>query len=582
MTETTDEQLERRPVLTVEMALYGLILILAFMLRLFALGRWPLAEQEAALALAAWRFARGIPASLRGHSPLLFHLNTLLFFITDGSDSQARLWCVLFGSLLVILPYGLRRYLGRVGALVAALLLALSPSFTYFSRAVDGSIIVAFAALGLLVAFTGYLEGRRLVYIVAAVVLVTVALMAGPLAYTMFALFTTFPVYLLIRARFTKDRAPLDALRTVWRDALADTSAWRWAFIIAALLFLVFGLAFLYNPLGLQLTLDQLGQWLGGFAFLGQPPWYRMVLLLLLYESLALFSGLAGFLLERKRGDVFDPLLRYWVVFVLLFSIVPGYRPPSSVLLLLLPFILAAGQAFERLWHALQSAAKEPLFWVLVALSLIVSASAYVQLVSYLAMPVSIYLLRIAALCVFLISAYALLWSMGGREIPLRAAAVFLLLLLFFISVRTEVRLNYIQARDPREPMVGTTISPEVLELAQKAAEFSSHLQGDPKVMPWQVDERLEILLGWYLRYFEQVTYISRVTSVPEDVGVVLPAGAPPPAKYVGLHFDLRSSWPGGKYPLLEWLRWWLGLKTALPAPQTEEVVLWVRSGLGQ
>ncbi|MBC7262159.1 MAG: hypothetical protein H5T63_09100, partial [Chloroflexi bacterium] len=223
---------------------------------------------------------------------------------------------------------------------------------------------------------------------------------------------------------------------------------------------------------------------------------------------------------------------------------------------------------------------KEPLFWGLVAVSLIVSASAYVQLVSYLAMPVSIYLLRIAALCVFLISAYALLWSMGGREIPLRAAAFFMLLLVFFVLVRTEVRLNYIQACDPREPMVGAAISPEVLELAQKAAEFSSHLQGDPKVMPWQVDERLEIPLGWYLRHFEQVSYISRVTSVPEDVGVILPAGAPPPAKYVGMHFGLRSSWPGGKYPLLEWLRWWMGLRTALPAPQTEEVVLWVRSAL--
>ncbi|MGB9879271.1 MAG: hypothetical protein ACPLRM_00790, partial [Anaerolineae bacterium] len=263
-----------------------------------------------------------------------------------------------------------------------------------------------------------------------------------------------------------------------------------------------------------------------------------------------------------------------------LFSIVPGYRPPSSVLLLLLPFILTAGQAFERLWRGWQSAVREPLFWGLVAVSLIVSASAYVQLVSYLVMPVSIYLLRIAALCVFLISAYALLWSMGGREIPLRAAAFFTLLLLFFVLVRTEVRLNYIQACDPREPMVGAAISPEVLELAQKAAEFSSHLQGDPKVMPWQVDERLEIPLGWYLRHFEQVSYISRVTSVPEDVGVILPAGAPPPAKYVGMHFGLRSSWPGGKYPLLEWLRWWMGLRTALPAPQTEEVVLWVRSAL--
>ncbi|MBC7233427.1 MAG: glycosyltransferase family 39 protein [Chloroflexi bacterium] len=582
MTETAGEQWEKQFVLTVEMALYGLILILALALRLFALGRWPLLEQEASLALAAWRFARGIPTPLRGHSPLLFHLNTLLFFLTDGSDSQARLWCVLVGSLIVLLPYGLRRHLGRIGALAAAVLLALSPSFTYFSRAVDGSVIVAFAALGLLVAFTGYLEERRPVYIVAMVVLATVALMAGPSAYTVFALCAAFPVFMLIRARITKDRAPLDVMHTAWREALADASAWRWALTLAGLLFLVFGLAFLYNPLGLQLTLDQLGQWVGGFVFLGQSPWYRILLLLLFYETLTLFLGLVGFFLGRKRGDMFALLLRYWALFAFLFSIVPGYRPPSSVLLLLVPLILAAGQAFEKLWQGLQSAAKEPLFWVLVILSLIVLASAYVQLVSYLAVSVSVYLLRIAALCVFVISAYALFWSIGGPEVPLRAAAFFLLLLLSFVLIRTEVRLNYIQARDPREPMVGTTISPEVLELAQKAAEFSSHLQGDPKVMPWQVDERLEIPLGWYLRHFEQVSYVSRVTAEPQGVGVILPAGAPAPAKYVGLHFDLRSAWLGGKYPLLEWLRWWLGLKSGLPAPQAEEVVLWVRGAVGE
>lgn len=581
MTKTASERLEKKPVLTVELGLYGSILTLALALRLLALGRWPLLDQEAALTLAAWRFARGLPASLRGHSPLLFHLNTALFFLTGGGDNQARLWCVLLGSLLVLLPYGLRRSLGRIGALASALLLAISPSFTYFSRTVEGSVIVAFAALGLLVIFMGYLEERRAVYIPMAVALVMLALLAGPLAYTMLAAWLTFPVFLRIRARFTKSRASLDEVRLAWRDVVADSSPWRWAFISAASLFLVFGLAFLYNPLGLQLTLDQLGQWFGGFSFLSKSPWYRTLLLLFFYEALALFCGLAGFLLERKRCDTFTLLLRYWAVFAFLFSVVPGYRPPRSALLLLLPFILAAGQAIERLWQGLQVAVKEPMFWVLIALSLIISAAIYIQLVSYLAVSVSVYLLRVAALVVFVISAYALFWSMAGPEIPLRAVSLSLLLLLFLVLMRTEVRLNYFQARDPREPIVGgTATSLEVLELAQQAAELSSHLQGDARVMHWLVDERLEIPLGWYLRNFEQVTYISRLTAEPEDAGVILPVGASAPAKYVGLHFGLRSAWAGGKYSSLEWLRWWTGLRSALPVPQTEEVVLWVKSPL--
>jgi hypothetical protein len=61
---------------------------------------------------------------------------------------------------------------------------------------------------------------------------------------------------------------------------------------------------------------------------------------------------------------------------------------------------------------------------------------------------------------------------------------------------------------------------------------------------------------------------------------VIVLLNAPAPAKYVGLRFALRSSWMEGRYPLLDWMRWWTGQKPTLAKPQTEEVVLWVRKPL--
>ncbi|KPL21743.1 MAG: hypothetical protein AMJ93_08850 [Anaerolineae bacterium SM23_84] len=564
--------------LTMEHLLYAVVLGLALAVRVGVFGRWPLRDQEAGLALSAWRFARGLPAMLRGHSPLLFHVNALLFFLTDGSDALARLLSVLFGSSLVVLPYGLRGYLGRTGALAASVLLALSPSMVYFSWAVDGSVIVAFCALGLLVVGADLLESHRPSYAAVATALLVLALMAGPSVYTLLAILLTFPVALRVSARQGADGGGLHDLRHAWCNLAADADSWRRALSVAATLFLAAGLGFVYNPMGLQMALDQFGKWVGDFHFVGTSPWYRAPLLLLLYEGLPLFLGIVGFVVARKRRDVLTLLLRYWLIFALILSVLPGYRPPSSIVLILLPLVLAAGQAAEYLTQQIRHMPRRPLFWGLLALSLTVTGAAYVQLATYLSSPASTYLLRIAALSVFAVSAYAFVWSLVGPDVPLRAAAVWLLLLLLFGWIRAGVRLNYRRADDVAEPMVVVSTSPQVLELSGAAARLSSQVTGDERTMTWRVDEDLEVPLGWYLRRFERVSYVREAAEQPDAEAVILPAGAPAPSEYVGLRFALRSRWVGGRQSLFEWLRWWTEQKSAVRGQVVEEaVVLWVK-----
>ncbi len=565
--------------LTVEVAFYGAAFALGLALRLLALGRWPLQYEEAGLALDAWRFARALPSTLRGHSPLLFHGNALLFFLTNGSDELARLCCVLFGSWMVLLPYGLRRHIGRIGALAVSVLIAVSPSLTYFSRSVDGSIIVAFCALALLVTLANALPRPESIHLLAASGLLTVALLSGPSVYTLLAVLFTFPVFLALYARF-RDSGPLEELRSAWHVVRADSPACLRALGLSLVLFLAVGLAFTFNVAGLQMALDQLGQWIGAFQFLNGSPWYLAALLLSVYAALPLIFGLAGLVLTRDRGDVWSMLLRYWLVFTVLFSVLPGYRPPSGIVLTLLPLLVSAGWALDRLGNNLLEVVHSPWLWALVATSLLVFAAAYIQLMQYLPFPQSTYLLRLAALAVFLGSSYALVWSLSGARVPLRAAGLSLLLVMLLAGLRTEVRLNYAQARSAGEPIVNVATSPEVLELAREASRLSSQLEGDERVMTLLLSERLEVPLGWYLRSFAQVSYTRSIPSEPEADGLITLDGLAGPSGYVGLRFGLRSANTTLSRSPLEWLRWWTGYKPISVGTQTERVVLWVRQPL--
>jgi len=581
MSWRAERESKQRGGLTVEVMLYAAIFGAGLVLRLAALGKWPLLDQEAALALDAWRYARGLLDSVRGHSPLLFHVNALLSFLSGGGDAWARLASVFFGSILVLLPYGLRRFLGRLGALAAALVLALSPSLIYFSWAVDGSIVVSFCALALVVVVAQTLEGDSSAGLWLIAPLLGLAVASGPLAYSMLAMVASFVAWLWWTARFRPEEAALRELAVLWERWCAEGQVrWRGVAAVGVLgLGIVF--AFGYNPAGLQMTLDQFGQWLGAFQVLNMEQWYRLPLLLLVYESLPLAVGIAGMVAARGQRGLIPRLLRYWFTFALLLSVLPGYRPPSQVLMVVLPLVLGAAGAMQRLWDSSGEALRRPLLWALLALSLAAGASVFIHLVGYLTTPVSQYVLRIAALVVFAVAAHAFVWTLTGPEVPAGAAVSAALVLLLLFWVRAGVRLNYQRGRDPVEPMVVAATSPDLLALADRAVELSSHVAGDARVLAWQVDQRLEIPLAWYLRGFESVEYFR---SLPADLagsGVITPAEVGGPGDYVGLRFVLRSTWAAAPASLTDWLGWWSGKRATLPGQRVDEaVVLWVRPPL--
>ena len=156
-----------------EGALFAGIALAALGLRLWELDGRTMHYDESIHVHYAWRLATGDGYSHSPwmHGPFQIHMTSLIFKIFSDSDFTARLGYAFFGAALVVLPYFLRTYLGRTGAVVTSVLLALSPSLLYFSRFGRNDILMAFWAVALLILMWRYLnEGKnRYLYIASAV-----------------------------------------------------------------------------------------------------------------------------------------------------------------------------------------------------------------------------------------------------------------------------------------------------------------------------------------------------------------------------------------------------------------------------
>ncbi len=68
------------------------------------------------------------------HGPVLFHATALSFYLFGDSDFSGRLYTAILGVMMVMFPLLWRRWLGQWGALLASVLLLISPLILYYNR----------------------------------------------------------------------------------------------------------------------------------------------------------------------------------------------------------------------------------------------------------------------------------------------------------------------------------------------------------------------------------------------------------------------------------------------------------------
>ena len=403
-----------RPVLATvpvsrEAALYAGLFVVAAILRLWDLGPRMLHHDESLHATYSYYLysGRGYRHDPMMHGPWQFTVMAFTYFLLGASDATARMPHALFGSVLAVLPFLLRKYMGRTGAFVAAVFIAFSPAFLYFARFAREDAFVVTWTLVIVVAMVRYLDRRKPfdlylmaaalslgfstkenTYITSAIILSFLLMLSiaerrgellglfrgrtdlspqGDLVVAVSTLilppltgFLVLPLHLMGVYSPLDDRILTLGLAVLVALAAVVGMHWdreRWIRAAAVFwgIFVVLHTTFFTNPGGVYSgAVGALKYWIEqqGVAR-GEQPWYYYLLIVPLYEFVIVGFGLAGIVYWARKRNVFALFVIWWIVSS---QIVYGYtseKMPWLVLHLALPFALLAGmtvgQLFDRI-----------------------------------------------------------------------------------------------------------------------------------------------------------------------------------------------------------------------------------------
>lgn len=593
--------------------IFVLLLVIAALLRFWDLGARAMHHDEAIHAWFSYRFYTGEELYRYDpmfHGPLLYHVTALFYFLFGDSDAVARAPEAFFGLLLVALCYPLRRWMGRWGWVIAAGLLTFSPAFLYFARFARHDAFVATLTLALVLFLFRYLEERRPRDLVLAAVALALSFASHELTFMLAFIFLSFlGLAWLLDAQGRRRRAEAQIaagilgavaflLQVLVAQNTSSSPVLRGLLIVVALLGLgylglslvwprhyakepspvtlaarglakdprpllaalgafgvTFGLLFttlLTNPRGFLDGLVQgLRYWTGQHgAARGDQPWFYYLLLLPLYEPIALTGGAAGLALalrarrpggtraeaaptEQEAPPLLHLFLAYWAVFALVLFSWAGEKMPWLLLHVALPLVLLAGLALDRfvawvrrsgaaLWRG-SDWAIGPLFLLLAfaitgAIRLANGQVPHPLANQYLT-------LQLAVLVLISLGLVSLLgWRIyhtEGRHLG-QSFALVGLALLAVSTVRGTFLLNFYNGDTPVEMLVYTQTAPDVPLVVRQIEQLGIDLTrkersvADPTgghglkiAIDNSRNAALEWPFNWYLRAFDRAGKLS-------------------------------------------------------------------------
>ena len=146
------------PAFTIEILIIVLILALTVFTRFYNLGARTMSHDEINHVVPAYTFGNYVYDPVT-HGPFQFHALAFSYFMFGDSDFSARIPAALFGIAIVAFAiFAWRRYLGRVGALIAGLLFMISPYILFYSRYTRNEVFIVFWGMVMLWLMLRYLE----------------------------------------------------------------------------------------------------------------------------------------------------------------------------------------------------------------------------------------------------------------------------------------------------------------------------------------------------------------------------------------------------------------------------------------
>ena len=352
------------------------IFVLAVLLRVYDLNLVPLHHDEGVngnflLTLVREGRYRYDPANY--HGPTLYYFTAVFPWAINAVFGAAardkyglntvviRLLTALFGIATIYLIFLLKRNLGAIATLVAALLLAISPGAVYLSRYYIHETLFVFFTLGIVVATLRFYEQRNPVYLLlasasAAMLFATKETAMISAGVLVIALASTL-VYRKLLVRSGDKTVGLGNGLTGLVERLGGSGlAIVWIFL-ALLLFvglnIVFYSSFFRNyPQGVYDSLATFNIWskTGKSAHVHPPNTYLEWLFK--QESGPLLLGALGAILVVFRPkNAFALFCGLWAFgLIAAYSLVP-YKTPWLALNFILPLTLIAGYGIQTIYE---------------------------------------------------------------------------------------------------------------------------------------------------------------------------------------------------------------------------------------
>ena len=505
-----------------ELIPYLMLAAVALGMRLWDLGSRAMSHDESLHVFYSWGLAQGngYEHDPMMHGPFQFFGNALSFLAFGGSDFTARLLPALFGAALVLLPFFLRRYLGRWGALVVAVLLAFSPTLLYFSRYARNDIYIAFWTLLLVICLWRYISERRARYLYLGAAALSLSFSTKETSYITVAIFASF--LLIVAGRELAARlwrrldlsgltAPAEYLILIGTLVLPLFGAFiglipgvdlapgvTWHKVLTAVLLLIvsaaiglrwnvrrwlFSALIFYGIFALLYTtyfthIPGFGSGIWGSAEYwieqqdvarGGQPWYYYLVLLSFYEFLPLALAAIGAIYFTIKGDLFSRFLVYWAALSLILYSLFGEKMPWLSLHITLPAILLAGKFVGRLFQEVE-------------------------------------------------------WR-RMRACAIRAVSALVIIALFSFTVHVALDASYQEGDKPVEMLVYAGISsdvPQIMAEIERVAEET----GEGKGLKVTVDFDLTWPWAWYLRdYNIEYSDLSSIDHPPAGAVLLVVAG---------------------------------------------------------
>jgi predicted membrane-bound mannosyltransferase/DNA-binding beta-propeller fold protein YncE len=149
-----------------ETLVFVIILILGILTRFSDLEPRVMSHDENSHVYYSWRLYKGdgYQHTPLTHGPFLFHITALSYFLFGDNDTTARIPFALFSVAAIAFTWFFRRYLGKAGAIITALLLVISPYMLYYGRYVRNEAFVAFFGIVTIWAILRFLESGDIKY----------------------------------------------------------------------------------------------------------------------------------------------------------------------------------------------------------------------------------------------------------------------------------------------------------------------------------------------------------------------------------------------------------------------------------